>query len=861
MNQTNNTNQYNVPAPQEQSENQINFAELWFKILDKWYFFVIAVVLALIIAFLVNRYATPKYEATTSLLIKSNNDMLNSLDMGTMLNRNYNASDFQNAIGTIQSFTMTKRTLKAMELYCNYYERINFRNVDIYKENPFEVILDPAKDKQPTGFMIKVKLESADACRISYAAKMAVPVYDYAEDVLSQEQVNIPARDNVKLAYNQWYTLDGMRFKIKLKDSWNQNLSKIDYAFTINDFDYLAGAFNSTKINLINKEASIVTIKFRHPNQKKAVDFVNMLCKIYIDQTFEEKNYLNVATINFVNSQINSIGDSLSKAEARKEAFQQSSNTLNLTNDGQYLYNRVNDLQTKRAEEYTRQQYFAHLSNYLDKSELDEAIASPAAMGVSDPVLNGLIEQLTGAIITYKTAIENRTEKNPRTKELQIKIQTLRKQIGESLKNLKNVSDLNMRELQRQQNELQVQIDKLPSTERNMINIERQFKFNDEIYTFLYQKRADAEIAKNAALPDHKVIDKALTSIKVSPRSGMNYLIAFVLGLVIPGLYIFVRYITKDTIDSKDDVAKLSDNPVLGYIPEFPKEYHKFIVFDKPRSQITEAYRSIRTNIKYVFNEDDKENGNVILVTSAMPGEGKSLTSFNIASVFSITGNKTLYVEYDLRKPRLYKQLNLNSAVGISTYYIGQTSLEDSIQHTEFDNLDALCVGPVPPNPSEIIDSKKNKDLIQELRKRYDYIILDTPPVNLIADAQTLAKEADISLFVVRLGVTSSSILSVCLTEMEQRSGVKPKFVLNGIKTVMQKYGYGKGYGYGYGYGYGGYGYGKNYGYGGYGKGSSYGYGYGYGDYLKEYTFGYFEDENTEVKRKKKSSGKSSDKS
>ena len=854
-----NNNQYNVPVQQQdQKENQINLAELWFKILDKWYYFVIAVILALIVAFLVNRYATPKYEATTSLMIKPNNDVLNNIDMGTIMRGN-NGQDFQNAIGTIQSFTMTKRTVKAMELYCDYYEKINFRNVDIYKENPFEVVLDPNQETQPTGVMIRVVLDSPTSCRISYSSKLGVPVYDYVDDVLLEEKVSVPARDDVKLAYGQWYDKDGMRFKIKLKQPWNKNLSKIDYAFSINDFDALAEVFNSTKIDLINKEASIVTIKFRHPNQKKAVDFVNMLCKIYIDQTFEEKNYLNVATINFVNSQISSIGDSLSRAEARKESFQHSSNTLNLTNDGQYLYNRTNDLQTKRAEEYTRQQYYVYLTEYLDKSDIDEGVASPAAMGVTDPVLNNLITSLSSAIIEHKTAVEKRTEKNPKTKELQIKIETIRKQIAESLKNLKNVSDINMRELQRQQNALQVQIDKLPTTERNMINIERQFKFNDQIYTFLYQKRSEAEIAKNAALPDHKVIDKALTGIKVSPKSSLNYLIAFLLGLLIPGLYVFVRYITKDTVDSKDDLTKISDNPVLGYIPEFPKEYNRMIVFDKPRSQITEAYRTIRTNIKYVFNDVKTDGGNVILVTSSMPGEGKSLTSFNISSVFSITGNKTLLVEYDLRKPRLHKMLNLNSAVGVSTYYIGQTTIDESVQHSEFDNLDVLCVGPVPPNPSEIVDSQKNKDLIKELRKRYDYVILDTPPVNLIADAQTLAKEADISLFVVRLGVTSSGILNVALTEMEQRSGVKVKFILNGIKTVMQKYGYGKGYGYGsYGYGYGYGGYGKSYGYGGYGKGGSYGYGYGYGDYLKEYSYGYFEDETSDLKRKKKSSSEGS---
>jgi tyrosine-protein kinase Etk/Wzc len=841
-----------VNNQQEQTENQINLSELWFNCLDKWYYFAIVVVLAMIIALFVNRFSTPKYEASTSLLIKTNDEILNSVNVEKLISNKNTNQDFQNAIGTIQSFTLTKRTIKAMGLYCNYYEKINLRNIDIYKDSPFEVVLDPLQQTQPTGINIKVKFVSNKVCEISYAGKIGSVVYDYALDKSLENKVSVPKREDVKLAYDTWYTKDGMKFKILLKQNWSEKLASTSYSFKINDLDALTTAYNTTKIDLINKEATIVTIKFRDRNKQKAVDFVNMLCKIYIDQTFEEKNHLNVATINFVNTQISSVGDSLAIAEARRENFQQAHNTLNLTNDGQYLYTKSNELEIKRAEEYTRQQYYKYLSDYLKKSELTEGIASPSVMGVEDLNLNNLINELTKAIIAYKTAVDKRTEKNPKTKELVVTLETLRKQISESLANLKNVSDINMRELQRQQNELQVEIDRLPSTERNMISLERQFKFNDEIYTFLYQKRSEAEIAKNAALPDHKVIDEARTAMQVFPKNSLNYLIALVLGLLLPALYIFLKYITKDTLDSKDDLTKISSNPIFGYIPEFPKEYSKMVVFDRPRSQITEAYRSIRTNIKYVLDSKNIEGGQCILVTSSMPSEGKSITSFNIASVMSISGGKTLLVEYDLRKPRLAKTLNLNGSIGISSYFIGETTIEQSIQHTDFDNLDVLLVGATPPNPSEIIDSQKNKDLLAELRQRYEYIILDTPPVNLITDAQVLAKLADISLYVVRLNYTSLSIMKSALSELEQNSGIKANFILNGVKTVMQKYGYGKnGRGYG-GYGGYGYGYGNRYGYGKYGNN----YGYGYGDYIKEHSYGYFEDDKEDLKRHKHSKKK-----
>lgn len=819
-------------------------AELIFKMLEKWYLFAIFVVLALVIAFFVNRYAAPRYEATASLLIKTNNGMMSNLDMTTMFRGNGN-EDFQNAIGTIQSYTITKQTLKAMNMYVSYYQQLNFRYNDIYTDCPFEVMLDITKP-QPTGLVMEVKMLDKTKYELSYENRSNVTVYDYVKDEVIDKKINVHKRD-VVVKFGEWYNKDGMHFKIiPKKDRWDDNNLKVSYAFSINNLDALANAYNSTVIDLIHKEASIVRIKSKNGNPKIAIDFVNKLCEVYIDQTFEEKNYLNVATIDFVNEQILAISDSLSTAEARKESFKEANNTLNLTNDGQYLYQKTNDLQEQRALEYAKQQYYNYLSNYISVAAIDEGVASPSAVGVNDPVLTTLVGKLSESIIEYKTSLTRSKDKNPKIKELKITIETIRKQISESLKNIKEASNMNMRELQRQQNELQTAINKLPATERNMINIERQFKFNDEIYSFLYQKRADAEIAKNAALPDHKIIDKAHVAVKVYPRTATNFLMAFILGLAIPAAYIIFKHLTKGTVDSKDDLQKISQNPILGYIPRFPDGSNPMMVFNRPKSQITESYRTIRTNIKYILgtNDDEKSDGvgKTILITSSMPVEGKSLTSINIASVFSITNNKTLIMECDLRKPRLHKTFGLDPNKGITSYYIGKTTVDDLVQHTEFDNFDVVCVGLVPPNPSEIVDSEKMKNLIDEMKKRYDYIIFDTPPVNLIADAQTLAKLVDVVIYVVRLGYTSASILTTALIEMEQRSNVKVNFILNGLDNAMQKYGYGKGYGYGgYGYGY-GYGYGR-YGYGKYGYGR-YGYGYG-GKYGDTYGYGYFDEEGS----------------
>lgn len=788
--------------------NSINIMEILHKMLEKWHLFVIAIVIAFVLCIFITKYSTPIYEAKTTLLIKNNQNMMSNLSGSFGFNfYNQDIVNFQNEIGTIQSVSMVKRTIKALDLYVDYFQKSNFKYQDIYKDSPFEVILD-YHNTQPTGILINIELIDKNKCLVAYEEQKNVPVYDYMEDKIAKDFRDV-SNSRTIIRYGQWYIKDGMKFKILLKDpnNWDDNLSNIKYGFKINDMDALANAFNTTSIELINKESSIISIKFKHSNKNKATDFLNKLCQVYIDMTFEEKNHLNVATIDFVNSQIDAISDSLTLAEARKEAFQQNNNTFNLTSDVEYLFEKSNEFEVKRAEEANKKAYYNYLLQYINQTDLKEGLVAPSTMGVEDPLLSKLVVSLTDLILEKQRLSATLTPQSPKMKELLGQMEVIRSQIQESLKNIQEVSQINEQELTRQQIALQKEIDQLPTTYRNMINIERQFKYNDEIYNFLYTKRAEAEIAKNAALPDHKVIDKALFALKVYPRTSINFLLALLIGIAIPAGFILLKYLLKNTIDSKEDLEKISQTPIVGFIPNIPSNYNKLVVFDKPRSQISETFRSLRTNIKYILGNKESEEGKVILVTSSLPNEGKSLISVNIASIFAISNKKTLLIGYDLRKPYLHKLFGLNATHGLTSYMVGRYELEDVLQATEFENFDVLVAGPVPPNPSELIDSDKNRAMLKELRKHYDYIILDTPPVSLIADAQCLAKESDINLFVIRSEQTNKAAFKIALSELTERNDVKVHFVFNDIKTIAQKYGYGsrynKGYyGYGYGYGY-----------------------------------------------------------
>lgn len=798
----NNNNNNNI-----EEESSINLKELLFVMLNNWHYFIICIVVSILIFFAISKFSTPQYEAKATILIKNNENALSQL---SMLDNSFggNKSNFQNEIGQIQSYTMTKRAVKSLDLYVNYYQKSNFQKIEIYKDSPFIVELDLFK-LQTVDIPIKVEILSKDKYILSYDSKENARQYDYGQDMLLEDKVSFSGK-NKTLAFGEWYESDGMKFRLLRNDEidFNPNFTNIDYYFVINDLDQIAKDFHSTQIDLINKESTIINISFKYPNQKKAIDYINMLCKIYIDITFEEKNYMNTSTIKFVDAQISNIADSLANAEIKREEFQVKNNSIDLGGDAKFLFDKANELESKRAEEYAKTQYYDYLAKYISSADMDDGVVAPAVMGVEDHLLNNLVKELATRLTLKKSMAITTTPKNVQYQKINSEINSLKSQIEENIRSLKRVSTLASNEITRQLNIFNTELNKLPSTQRNLINIERQFKFNDEIYTFLYQKRAEAEIARNSALPDHKIVDEARVALKVYPKTALNLMIAILLGLLAPALYIFIRFQLNNLIESKADIEKVSKSPIIGYIPRIPEDESKLVVFAKPKSQITESFRSIRTNIKYIVG---KGKNQVILVSSAMPGDGKSFISMNLASVISLAGHKTIIIGYDLRKPKLHHFFNLKNNAGLSTYLIGKDSLDEIIQHTEFNNLDIIASGPIPPNPSELIDSEENAELIRELRKRYDAIIFDTPPILLITDAVTLTKESDINIIVVRAGQTNKNVFASTIGDFENRDKVKFNFIFNDISNSGSRYGYGGygSYGYGnYGYGYGGYGYG-----------------------------------------------------
>jgi capsular exopolysaccharide synthesis family protein len=415
-------------------------------------------------------------------------------------------------------------------------------------------------------------------------------------------------------------------------------------------------------------------------------------------------------------------------------------------------------------------------------------------MGITDPGLTKLVADLAEQQGQFYS--KNLGEKNPLQSQLAQKVRNIKESLKEILNGLKRSNNLAMSEVSDQIRTVNAQATALPVTERQLLGIERKYKLNDQLYTFLLEKRAGAQIQKASNMPDNEIIDTSdADAMPVKPKKHNIYLIALMGGIGFPLFWILIVDIFNNTVREDDDIKRIADIPIAGHIPHTITKKN-LVVLDEPDSRVAEAFRSLRSRMQF-FTKETKSP--IILVTSTMPGEGKTFTAINLASVYSLIGKKTVILGFDLRKPKIYTDFGIDNDHGISSWLIGKDKLEDIINVTRFENLSIITAGPVPPNPSELIASKKTEELLKLLKQRYDYIIIDSAPIGIISDTVHLSALADTCILIVRQKITLKDLLEDTVKELKSSDINSLSVVMNDYGPEYKRYGYGGKYSYNYG--------------------------------------------------------------
>ena len=753
----------------------------------------VCVIVAIAIAYLRNHLTNPVFRINASMLIKeANNARLGGggNDAEQYINQDLFGSNqgFQNELYVLKSTPIVEQTVKNLDLTINYYQKDGLRVLDAYKRVPFRVLL--LRDHiQPVNVRFMIALHEGNKFTLRAEAKEAVFTNLYTESSWHTKN---------DWSFEEYGTFDqlienpDMAFVIE-RDTTKNVYTKDEfiYSFIFSGVSSMTGLLKGNLDYIVaNRDATVVNIILRTRSNLKGLDILNELMDVYSTQNVNRKNHIANSTIEYIERQLGEISDSLSQTEDNLQSFRSSRQLLDVNNQATSMSEQYMDLQNRQAELVTRKRYYDYLADYLSKNEDYSDIIVPTSMGVEDELLNNLVSELLAAQNQRNNLIQNRQERNPLVQRLEIQIENTKKTIYENITAVQKTTEIAIDELDKRINRIKNDISRLPRTQRQLGGIERKYRLNDAIYNYLLEKRAEAKISQASNLPDNIIIEPAHYTGIVSPDNRKNYLFAFALGLMLPYGILFLLSMMNDKIDYQERIGNLTIAPVLGKIPHNRRKGGN-VIFDYPKSGVTEAYRALRTNIEFRYKEKPHK---VILVTSSLEGEGKSYNALNLAMIYALLGRYTILVDFDMRKPTSYFTDKEISNVGLSTYFAHQAKLGDIIHPSPKSKLDYIPSGPIPANPIEMLASDEIMELIDQLKERYDCIIFDTSPLAQVADAYMLMDYADIKIVVARYKYTLKKVFHLIMDDLSEKEIKEVNVVLNDNRVSRSQYGYGYGY-------------------------------------------------------------------
>lgn len=770
-------NSYNSKPQRKESQiaDGINLTKLFIRMLSKWYFFIIAIILALAVAYLYLAHSIPKYLVSATLLIDQNKTevALGSEKVFEGFGIGSDAKNLDNQIMILTSRTLIGKTLDELNLDLEVYQRDLFDKKSFYPNHPIKVT---PEDSLPSEVEFSFNLINNDLFEL-------------------QAEISDSFKLKSNFSFGEDIKLPGGTFHIEsVNFDWDQLNGKQKIFFLRHDHKKLVDSYCSRiQVNQASRLGTILRIFLEGTNQSLNIDFINRLMEIFLNNSLDKKNLEAIRTIAFIDEQLIGISDSLVITENRLQEFRSRNKVMDLSIQGQVIINQAMNLENEKARIAIETNYYNYLSDYLSKEDLGEVPIAPATMGITDPGLAKLVADLADLHGQYYS--KSMGIKNPLQSQLLLRINNTKEALQETLRGLRNANNLAREENLAQIRTVNAQATALPMTERQLLGIERKFKLNDALYTFLLEKRAVAQIQKASNLPDNQVIDPAEPEdLPVKPKKTFVYFTALLAGFFIP----FISILSVDALNNKvkeeDDILRITDIPITGHIPHNSLKTNT-VVFDEPNSHVSEAFRSLRSKMQFFVKET---KSGVILITSSVPGEGKTFTAINLASVYSLLGKKTVIIGLDLRNPQIYIDFGLDNSQGVSTWLIGKDGLNDIIKNTEHENLWVIPAGPVPPNPSELLALEKTEELISLLKEKFEYIIIDSSPIGTISDTYHLSALADTSILVVRQNKTFKEHLEFTIEELKFCKIKSIGIVVNDLKLKQKRYGFSGKYGYPY---------------------------------------------------------------
>lgn len=767
------------------------------KLLKLWWLFVLCLGIGLSYAYYKNQFIQTIYNANSLISITDNSNPLFTSNTSLTFNWGGTTDKVTTAIVQFKSRTHAEQVVDELQYYTNYIKEGDYYNIDAYKQTPFFIYTDTSavqlynnniriKVLDQERFELSASFTGATASGFHYGKKSSEPI-EVPQGDWKQE---FKFGDAIKLPF--FTAVIEKRGKVITTGEWLFNFG--NYWATVNKYKNIS-------ISQDPPGSSIMLLSLSGGNKQRLIDYINTSSVILERGELQRKNKFAVSTIAYIDSSLVVQERALKKSEQDLEDFRETSKIVDATVQNTGFNQKLTDFEIQKRGIQNKLNYYDNLKSYLQNRTDYTVIQAPSVVGIEEGSISGAVARLIMLSEERKKREFAMRADAPVFQQIDRDINAVKDVIFENISSSNSLLNNELNALYGQINKVEAEIKKLPKEQQELLKIQRQFDINQSTYNLFMQKKAEAELVKAANVSDVYVIDEAKDTGGGGTRrdSNINYLMALLIGLSIPIAAAFILTVLDFYVHSPKDIEKLSKIPLIGVIGKMSHPTN-LIVKDKPKSTIAESFRGIRSSLHFIYDQESVHDSRTIMVTSSVSGEGKTFTSINLASVFALSGKRTLLVGLDLRKPKIFDDFGIDNDLGVSNYLANDATLDDIIRPTGMKNLDIVLSGPIPPNPSELIMSKRSREMIMQFKKDYDYIVLDTPPLGLVADALEIAKHADASLYVVRQGYTKKGMLDV-VNDKYQRNEIKNlSFVFNYFKE-QGKYGYGYGYGaYGNGY-------------------------------------------------------------
>lgn len=748
--------------------------DIFYKCLKYWYVFIITIVLSFTVAYLYLGSIAPKYKVTSTLMVQDDRKGDGAVKESAFSDLNMFKIDRKtdNEIEVIRSRDLIHKVLTKLSLETSYFQKGLLRDQELY------------------GNKIPIKVKTIKITPLGYTKELVITP-------LPNNRFTLKDKDKEWVfQYGEPINKPGYQIIVDKVPAVGNNEKPVKLKF--NNLNLMAEAYSLAGLTVIPvvKDANTISISLNDAVPQRGIDILTELIKTYNEEDVVRKNIIAVNTINFIDNRLKYLSKDLTVVEQDVENYKQNNMISDVGMEAQMNIAKSGEYNQMLSSTNVQLRVLESLEKYVGNNNNLNLV--PSSLSINNATLIDLTNKYNALQQERIKMLRTSEEGNPLLVNLTAQLQSLKSNIQENLQNIKKGLQIERNSLQGMTSKFEGKIRQVPAVERGILERSREQSVKAGLYKYLLQKREETTLSLSATVPTSQMIDKpAYNSIPVSPKNELVYLFAAFFGCIVPAGIIYGRSMFNTKITDTKDIQLLTGVPVLGVLSHLNKD-EASVIERNSRSTMSELFRYIRSNLHFMNSGQPDQ---VLLVTSSMKAEGKTFFSINLGVTLASINKRVVLLEFDMRKPQLMNKMHLKAKIGITDYLINdEITVDELIMNSRrFNDLLVIDCGPIPENPAEIMTHPKIGQLIEELKERFDYVIIDTAPVGQVADAFSLSPYTDVSIFLIRYNYTNKAQLNILKDILYYKKLNNPMVVLNDAKQDSNSaYGYG-GYGYGYG--------------------------------------------------------------